>query len=169
MTYPKTTEFFNECLAVLSFDEETGKFMEHRTKDGHSWLEPAGRLTAYGVRLTVNLHQLPAHHLTWRMFHGEWPTYHVKHLNGDVTDNRPLNLHAPGKAKQDKKHKGGMVPFLKSLGVSDRQIARMSVDNVRKTSGELVALDLEKRLGLITAREYTERIEELGINPNGSK
>lgn len=169
MSYPKTTEFFTECLSQFTFDEETGKFMERRSKDGHDWLEPAGRITAYGVRLTVNLCQLPAHHLAWRMTHGEWPTYHVKHLDGNVCNNRPDNLHAPGKAKQDKKHKGNVVPFLKSLGLSDRQIKRMAVDKVRETLGEGAALELELKHGLIDSEEYAERVKELGIYPNGSK
>jgi hypothetical protein len=161
MGYPKTDDFLNQCLATFSFDGNTGEFMEPKTKGSHSWLEPAGRTTSQGVRLTIGNYEILAHHLAWRILHGEWPSYHVKHLNKDCFDNRPENLHAPGKEKHDKKKKGSTVPFLRSLGYSQNQINRHAVEVTRERFGERAALDVELKFGLITQSEHAEQVAQL--------
>lgn len=40
---------------------------------------------------------LPAHHVAWFLFHGQWPEKSLLHKNGDTTDNRIENLRLPGK------------------------------------------------------------------------
>lgn len=161
MSYPKTDDFLNQCLALFTFDESTGEFMEQRTKGAHSWLEPAGRTTKYGIRLTVDKYEILAHHLAWRILHGEFPSYHVKHLNNDVFDNRPENLHAPAKERHDKQKKGLIVPFLRSLGYSQNQINRYSVELTRERFGDAAAIDAELKHGFITPKEHAEALEEL--------
>ena len=161
MGYPKTDDFLNQCLAVLTYDQSAGEFMETRTKGTHSWFEPAGRTTKYGTRLTVGKYEILAHHLAWRILKGEWPSYHVKHLNNDAFDNRPENLHAPGKERHDKKSKGLLVPFLRSLGYSQNQINRYSVEVARERFGDAAALDAELKHGFITIKEHATALKEL--------
>jgi hypothetical protein len=159
MAYPKTDEFLNQCLTAVSFDKNAGEFMEARTNGNHSWLEPAGRTTKYGRCLTIGNYEILAHHLVWRIIHKEWPNYHVKHVNQDVFDNRPENLHAPGKAKYDKK-KSTLTSFLKTIGVSDRQMHVMIIENARKNLGERAAIDLELRFSFITKDEHAEALNQ---------
>jgi len=160
VAYPKTDEFFNQCLNAVTFDRKHGEFLKSRTNGNHSWLEPAGRTTKYGRCLTIGNYEILAHHLVWRIIHKEWPNYHVKHVNQDVFDNRPENLHAPGKAKHDKK-KSTLSSFLKTIGVSDRQMQVMIIENTRKNLGERAALDVELKFKFITPAEHAEQVAQL--------
>jgi hypothetical protein len=173
MSYPKTDDFYNQCLEMFTFNDELGIFFQNYSKDGHSWREPAGSSIASGRRLTVGHSYVMAHHLAWRMFHGEWPYYNIKHRNGNNHDNRKTNMYAPGKAVKDRKieaaRRESVLGFLASIGVSEKQLKTNQVAKVRETHGPAMALDLEHNLGLITRDEYAERVKELGICPNGSK
>jgi hypothetical protein len=161
MAYPKTDDFYRECMARFTFDHDLNKFMETRHKADFSWKEPAGTTTPYGVRLTVNNCHVLAHHLVWRMIHGDWPTgYQVKHLDDDVFNNDPANLSAPRRNKK-RKRATDVVDFLKSLGVSDRQLNRMQVEQVRAKMGDLEALKLELHYGMIDQDQYEDALEVL--------
>jgi hypothetical protein len=160
MAYPKTDDFYRECMAHFTFDYSLNKFMADHHKGDVHWKEPAGCTSPYGVRLTVGPYVLLSHHLVWRMTHGEWPKgYHVKHLDDDVFNNDPANLFAPGRKKKQKNT--GTVDFLKSLGVSDRQLHRMQVEQVRAKMGDLEALKLELHYGMIDQDQYEDALEVL--------
>ena len=160
MAYPKTDDFYRQCLALYTFDHSLNKFMADHHKGDVHWKEPAGCTSPYGVKLTVGPHILLAHHLVWRMVHGEWPKgYHVKHLDDDVFNNEPSNLVAPGRKKKQKST--STVDFLKSLGLSDRQLHRMQVEQVREKMGDLEALKLELHHGMIDQEQYEDAIDLL--------
>lgn len=160
MAYPKTDDFYRECLALYTFDYSLNKFMEDRCKGDVQWKEPAGNTCPYGVRLTVGPYVLLAHHLVWRMVHGEWPNgYQVKHLDDDVFNNDPANLAAPGRNRKKKASAAGIVDFLKSVGVSDRQLNRMQVERVREKLGEAEALKLELHYGMIDQEQYDDALD----------
>ena len=162
MAYPKTDDFYRECMALYTFDHSLNKFMEDRRKGEIEWKEPAGNTCPYGVRLTVGSYVLLAHHLVWRMVHGEWPNgYQVKHLDDDVFNNDPANLAAPGRGRKKKTNAAGMVDFLKMIGVSDRQLHRMQVEQVREKLGEIEALKLELHHGMIDQDQYEDALEVL--------
>lgn len=172
MAYPKTTDFYRECRSAFQFDESDGKFYKHHWNHDRSvtWLEPTGRTTAFGVYLALDSYQLPAHHLVWRMMTGNWPEHHVKHKNKDVNDNRPFNLYSPGEERSRRKaaNKGNAITlFLKSIGVTDRQMKRLAVQRVRDTKGELAALDMELSLNLISKEEHAEEVQRLNDDPLG--
>jgi hypothetical protein len=161
MAYPKTDDFYRECMARFTFDHSLNKFMEDRHKADFAWKEPAGTTSPYGVRLTVNNHYVLAHHLVWRMVHGEWPNgYQIKHLDDDVFNNAPANLAAPGRNKKRKKT-ASVVEFMKALGLSERQLHRMQVEKVRETLGELEAVKLELEFGMIDQEQYEDALEAL--------
>lgn len=161
MTYPKTDEFLKQCAASFSFDESAGVFFKECTKGSHTWKEPAGSITAAGIRLTVANCYVMAHHVVWRMKRGEWPNYHIKHLNGDKFDNRPENLRAPTKEKQDKNNQGSFGSFLKSIGISDKQMNTIKVQKVREKLGDRAALEFAKEQGFIDTAEFNKRIKNL--------
>ena len=158
MAYPKTNEFFEQCINAFTFDEETGRFFETRTKNDFTWKEPAGSVTAVGLRLTVAKSYVMAHHVVWRMVHGEWPNYYIKHLNGDNLDNRPANIYAPLKAKQDKNNGGQFGMFLKSIGVNNKQLNLMKIERVREKLGDKAALEFAKDQGFIDTAEFKKRM-----------
>jgi plasmid maintenance system killer protein len=158
MSYPKTDEFFNQCMDVLTFDDESGEFFVTRTKGAHTWQEPAGTITTAGLRLTVNKTYVMAHHLVWRMKQKEWPDYQIKHSNGNIFDNRSFNLCAPNKDKPKQRQKQSTAkPFLLSLGYSEKQINRHLVETTRERFGESLALDLQLKLKMISAAEHEKR------------
>ena len=160
MAYPKTDNFYRECLAQFTFDHSLNKFTELHRKADIEWREPAGNTCPYGVRLTVGAYVVLAHHLVWRMVQGEWPSgYHVKHLDDDVFNNDPANLVAPGRGRKRKTAASGVVDFLKQLGLSERQLNRMQVERVRETLGELEALKLELQFGMISEEQHSDALE----------
>lgn len=162
MPYPKTDEFFTQCMQSLTYDESNAVFMRRQfNKDGSvSWLEPAGVRTVYGIRLKVGNHVLLAHHLVWRMFHGVWSNHHIKHKDNDVANNRIDNLHIPGERRKPKT-KPEIVTFLNALGVSDRQIKRMTIEKIRNSQGEKAAIDAELMFGMISKDNHAQLVSNL--------
>jgi hypothetical protein len=77
-----------------------------------------------------------------------------------VFNNDPANLSAPRRNKK-RKRATDVVDFLKSLGVSDRQLNRMQVEQVRAKMGDLEALKLELHYGMIDQDQYEDALEVL--------
>ena len=166
MAHPKTDEFFNRCMSALTYDSAMGVFMRQQTNKDRSvtWFEPAGRRMVYGIRIRIGDHEVFAHHLVWRMKHGHWPEHHVKHKDGDNGNNRAENLHTPGKDRKKPKA-SQMADFMKSLGMSERQLKRVMVERVRNQQGDKAALAAELSFKMITQEQHDEAITQLRENP----
>lgn len=62
----------------------------------------AGAQLKTGYRkITINDHQMLAHHVAWWLHYGEWPEMQVDHVNGIRTDNRIANLRLATQAQQN--------------------------------------------------------------------
>ncbi len=78
----------------MDYDPIDGRFTRLISRP-HS---PAGsladtKLDTYGYRMVrVGGKGYLAHRLAWFMFHGEWPSGDIDHINRDRTDNRLSNL-----------------------------------------------------------------------------
>jgi hypothetical protein len=139
---------------------------QHSNKDKTvTWFEPAGRRMVYGIRIRIEDYEVFAHHIVWRMIHGYWPENHVKHKDGDVGNNRAENLHMPGKDRKKPKN-SQMADFLKSLGMSERQIKRIAVERIRETQGEKAAIDAQFANGMIDSEERDRQMSYLGKTPS---
>lgn len=81
---------------LFRYDPETGalywkRFRGIRRADTHR-----DRVDETGQWRVVVGHELyPAAQIAWLLGHGEWPTFPIVHLNGNINDNRLDNL-APG-------------------------------------------------------------------------
>ena len=77
-----------------------------------------------------------AHRLVWAMHRGEFPSFPIDHINGDVTDNRIENLRAttPRLNQQNRKsHREGRLVGTQFKG--GRWLARISIDRKKKHLG----------------------------------
>lgn len=82
-----------ELKQVLSYDSATGHFtwlvQSGSAKPGHKACVP----NAQGyIAIQLQGVKYLAHRLAWLYVHGEWPTAHIDHINGDKTDNSLINL-----------------------------------------------------------------------------
>lgn len=78
---------------VVSYDPETGDFTwvgsYHKSRIG----QPAGSHDVYGYRrIQIGNISHKAHRLAWLLYHGEWPSTPLDHINGIRDDNRIVNL-----------------------------------------------------------------------------
>ncbi|WP_266030417.1 HNH endonuclease signature motif containing protein [Brucella intermedia] len=92
---------------LLRYEPETGKlFWKERSLSmfsdeakGRSWNtswagKPAMSYLGKTGYLVGNIGRkvFKSHRVAWAIFHGEWPTTDIDHINGDRTDNRINNL-----------------------------------------------------------------------------
>ena len=154
------------ALERYHFDRETGHFfMIVRGMSG----EPiktgqfAGTTTPVGIRLTTKLRHVMAHHLAWRIYKGEWPMANIKHRDGDVMNCKEDNLYSPGveaaKRAEKKRKDQAMLKFYNSIGIGEKQLKRAQVDRVRAMFGDVEALQLELKMGLISQTQFDAEIQ----------
>lgn len=86
-----THEIFNE---LLNYDPITGLFIWKRNRGGGVKAgDIAGRIGVNGYRyMCIDSKQYLAHRVAWFISNGKWPDGEVDHINGDVADNRLINL-----------------------------------------------------------------------------
>ena len=83
---------------VVSYNPETGEFtrlvrlaQRHQVGDRADFPINFGPMQGYR-RLGLDSRRFLAHRLAWLYVHGEWPSMHIDHINGDKGDNRIANL-----------------------------------------------------------------------------
>lgn len=76
------------------YKEETGRIYDRKsgeerggTRGNHGYLLIGINNRALGVARLVLMHQM-----AWLLYHWEWPTLEIDHINNDKTDNRIANL-----------------------------------------------------------------------------
>jgi hypothetical protein len=79
---------------VVTYDPDTGAFMwKHNKKGGVRAGDLAGYTDTTGyIQIRIDMRLYKAHRLAWLYVHGEWPSLHIDHINGNPHDNRIENL-----------------------------------------------------------------------------
>lgn len=91
---------------VLDYDPVTGAFTwrdrprsDFKRSQGYgAWKQrclgkEAGCPTGHGyTRISIDCEAYLAHRLAWLYVHGEWPSLHIDHINGNGCDNAIANL-----------------------------------------------------------------------------
>lgn len=88
---PLTPERLRE---ILYYEETTGLFLPRKSRKGRKpkglrigWRKPGGY-----IMITIDGSAYRAHRLAWLYIHGEWPSMHLDHIDGDTSNNRISNL-----------------------------------------------------------------------------
>jgi len=131
-----------EFSRLLAYNPGTGRFTwrlyrGRMAKAG----DPAGSLKPSGyIELHVGGKIYKAHRVAWLMAHGEWPSQHIDHINGDKADNRIANLRDCSRSENlcNSKHHANSttgfkgVHFQKTDGI---YVAHIRKDGKRKHLG----------------------------------
>ena len=80
---------------LLDYNPDTGVFIwRHRKPRRTKGADSMNAGTRRGVYTMIGIDQTLyyGHRLAWLYVHGEWPSLHIDHINGDGRDNRIANL-----------------------------------------------------------------------------
>jgi hypothetical protein len=80
-----------------------------------------------------------AHRVVWALHYGEWCNTNIDHINGDKTDNRPVNLRAAAHEANSRNQKLRRSNTSGVMGVSAHSggwIVRINADGERKYLGK---------------------------------
>lgn len=81
---------------LFGYDPDTGAVYWRRIRSRRRADTNPSYLSKEGEwRVVVGSRYYPAAQIAWLLGHGEWPTFPIVHLNGNINDNRLDNL-APG-------------------------------------------------------------------------
>lgn len=84
-----------------------------------------------------------AHRVVWALHYGEWCSTNIDHINGDKTDNRPVNLRAAAHEANSRNQKLRRSNTSGVMGVSAHReggwIARINAEGERKYLGKFAS------------------------------
>lgn len=132
-----------ELLELLNYKSETGEFIWKSKRRYHLQFfgSVAGSPNRDGyIHIKINGRLYGAHRLAWFYVHGEWPKYHIDHINGLRADNRLCNLREVTHAENHQNRRSHKGSSSKYVGVSyykqlRKYIAYISVSGKRHHLG----------------------------------
>lgn len=107
------TELSQEALkSQVDYDHESGFLF---WKNGN--IAGCCDVTGY-IKIRINSKLYYAHRLVWLYLYGEWPPYHIDHINGCKGDNRKENLRLSTHAQNQQNKQARIDNYLGVKGVS---------------------------------------------------
>lgn len=115
-------------------------------------------------RASIQNKRFFAHRVAWAMYHGEWPSGQIDHINGDRSDNRIQNLRVVDTAENARNTKRFRTNTSGVTGVhwaskARRWCARIMVNQVSLDCGSYVNFE-----DAVAARKEAEK--QYGFHPN---
>lgn len=162
ITMEITLDYLKECL---DYDSETGIFRwksrppDHfRTNRGWKIFmgrdsgKVVGSPTALGyLQIVISFREIfgkhfLAHRVAWAFVHGEWPSEHIDHKNGVVSDNRISNLRA---ATNSENMMNARTPSHNTSGVKGVCFNKL----IQKWQAEIIHNKVRHPLGYFVVKE----------------
>jgi hypothetical protein len=114
----ETEETLNVFREHMRYDPATGDLWWRFSGSGRYLDRPAGKITVGGyVKVILKRKEYFAHRVAWALQTGNWPKFHIDHINGVKNDNRFINLRdVPQTINMQNMHVAyGEIPY---IGVS---------------------------------------------------
>lgn len=147
-----------EAKELIDYDPETGVFLRKVKTSWRSVVgKDAGSVNGAGyLRIRVKTKQYLAHRLAWLLMTGSFPPEQIDHINGDIRDNRWVNLRSVTRQQNDRNRAVRRDSASGIMGVRRGSrgygwVARITVDGQRMNLGHFKNLD-----DAISARKEAE-------------